>query len=137
MKKLNNYIQEGLLTKKISTKTPKRYSPKGLIELRELITDLLEKGQTNLNCIDLKYINTIKYLFSSVNRSVSVGDIDISEWDVSNIKNMSYAFIGCEDFNCDLSNWNVSNVEDMDFMFYQCKTLAKNNNIPTWYKGKV
>ncbi len=43
----------------------------------------------------------------------------ISEWDVSNVTDMSYIF--CDsDFNGDISKWNVSNVTNMNDMFTDC-----------------
>ena len=36
----------------------------------------------------------------------------------------------CKKLNCDLSNWNVSNVKNMYNMFYGCNSLK---NTPSWY----
>ena len=58
-------------------------------------------------------------------------DCDLSNGDVSNVKDMSYMFQFCYDLNCDLSSWNVSNVLDMRDMFYGCNKLT----IPSWYKN--
>ena len=44
----------------------------------------------------------------------------ISNWDVSNVTDMSYMFYRCESFNQDISKWNVSNVRYHVFMFYNC-----------------
>ena len=49
-----------------------------------------------------------------------VHNINISEWDVSNVENMEDMFAICNDFNCDLSNWDVSNVKNMEYMFFNC-----------------
>ena len=47
---------------------------------------------------------------------------DISNWDVSNVKNMSQMFHSYKwdpsIFNQDISGWDVRNVEDMQLMFY-------------------
>ena len=53
---------------------------------------------------------------------------NISNWDVSNVKDMNYMFDHSE-FNQDISNWNVSNVESMDWMFYKSKF---NGDIGSW-----
>jgi surface protein len=45
---------------------------------------------------------------------------DISNWDVSNVTNMSWMFKDCEIFNQPLDKWNVSNVTDMNGMFFGC-----------------
>ena len=50
---------------------------------------------------------------------------DISNWDVSNVKNMSEMFIGCGEFNSDISNWNVSNVKNALYKFVGCPIKEK------------
>ena len=44
-------------------------------------------------------------------------DDDISDWDVSNVTDMSYMFDNARSFNQPLDNWDVSNVTDMSNMF--------------------
>ena len=41
----------------------------------------------------------------------------IDDWDVSNVKDMSYMFAESVIFGQDLSKWDVSNVLDMSYMF--------------------
>ena len=43
-------------------------------------------------------------------------DGDISKWDVSGVKNMSWMFYGSQ-FNGDISKWDVSGVKNMSWMF--------------------
>ena len=42
-------------------------------------------------------------------------------------------FSTCREFNQDLSNWDVSNVKDMSYMFFRCEKLEKN---PGWVVNK-
>ena len=42
---------------------------------------------------------------------------DISNWDTSNVTDMSYMFFYASNFNGDISNWDISNVTDMEGMF--------------------
>jgi surface protein len=68
---------------------------------------------------------------------------DISKWDVSNVRNMSYMFSGKRAymysifpvlFNGDISKWDVSNVEDMSGMF----NLSEfNSDISKWDVSNV
>lgn len=60
---------------------------------------------------------------------------NISEWNTSEIKDMSNLFYKLNDFNEDISRWDVSNVENMEGMFY----LAENFNQPigNWKVSKV
>ena len=56
---------------------------------------------------------------------------DISNWNVSNVTDMSGMFEGALSFNQDISSWNVSNVEYMSGMFLG---TPLSNNPPAWYK---
>ena len=104
------------------------YYPKDYNELRSLLEQLLEERgkDADLNDIDTSQITTFydvenrKGLFQKLNPH----NIDISRWDVSNVKNMSCMFYNCNNFDCDLSNWDVSNVNDMYCMFYDCKNFT-------------
>ena len=62
-------------------------------------------------------------------------NIDVSLWDVSNVKDMHNMFYDCKDFNCDLSRWNVSNVENMNCMFFNCHKF--NSDLSRWNTSKV
>ena len=58
---------------------------------------------------------------------------DISQWDVSNVKNMECMFYNSKftGENGDISNWDVSNVTNMHDMF---KNSPLEKNPPKWYK---
>ena len=60
---------------------------------------------------------------------------DISQWDVSNVTDMSFMFSSCKSFNQDISKWDVSKVTDMSFMLSRCKSF--NQNISKWDASKV
>ena len=50
---------------------------------------------------------------------------DISSWDISKAKDISFMFFECEKFNQDLSKWDISNVQVMSNIFYRCSSLDK------------
>ena len=139
------HINEYLIKKKLDkVRTNYTYVPKTKEELKDNIKELLDKGETDLNCIDTSNITDMSYLFNNLNTSNK--DINVSDWNISNVKNMKAMFnfcksftgnglenwnvskvenmdgmfCGCEKFDCDLSNWDVSNVEDMSSMFMYC-----------------
>ncbi len=60
---------------------------------------------------------------------------NISNWDVSNVKNMSWVFYCCENFNCNISCWDVSNVENMNGMFFECENF--NQDLSQWDVSNV
>lgn len=130
MKEIPKYISEKL---KISSNlgTQHHYQPRTRDKLEEIIRKLLrERGpNANLNDIDTSKIDDMLLLFSSID-SKYIKNIDISEWNVSNVTDMYGMFRGCENFNCDLSKWDVSHCEDMECMFADCKIF--NSDISKW-----
>lgn len=65
-----------------------------------------------INNWDTSAVTDMKSLFASVD-----GNFDVSSWNVSNVKDMSYMFDYARDFNSNLASWDVSNVENMAGMF--------------------
>ena len=132
MKKINNFITEKF---KLSSETTQRYKPETRKELRDLIIKILdaEGPDTNLNNIDTSLITDMNHLFSRI--SNKVGNIDVSDWDVSNVENMSFMFADCKKFNCNLQNWNTENVKNMSAMFYGCPNF--NQTLENWDVSNV
>ena len=60
---------------------------------------------------------------------------DISNWDVSNVTDMSDMFNGASSFNQDIGNWDVSNVTDMSGMFNGAYVF--NQDIGNWDVSNV
>lgn len=64
-------------------------------------------------------------------------DLDISNFDTSNVAHMSYMFNGCSNLaTLDVSSFDTSNVVDMTYMFYNCKSLTS-LNVSNWNTSKV
>jgi surface protein len=49
----------------------------------------------------------------------------LNDWDVSNVKVMSFMFYYCFSFNQNISNWNVSNVKTKTEVFEDCPIKGK------------
>ncbi|MEM6815458.1 MAG: BspA family leucine-rich repeat surface protein, partial [Bacteroidota bacterium] len=62
-------------------------------------------------------------------------DSDLSTWDVSNVKDMSWMFFSASSFDSDLSNWDVSNVTNMLRMFFYASSF--NGDLSTWEVSNV
>ena len=129
MKQLSAYIQEKLIINK--DYRDNTIVVKSFDELRKIIIDRYDKlgpgteqDPIDFNDIDVSNLNSFCY-----NRVTGIFDrmlfkyIDISEWDVSNVTNMSCMFYGCDKLKSigDISGWDVSNVTDMSYMFAFCK----------------
>ena len=91
-----------------------KVQPKNKEQLKQLIKYAFKHNIYDLNFIDTSKITNMSNLFINCEY-----DIDVSNWDVSNVTNMLAMFYCCYDFNCDLSKWNVSNVTDMSNLFIQ------------------
>ena len=104
-----------------------KYFPKSKKELQDIILERIEKegNKVDLNDIDTSKITDMSHLFENTNFNG-----DISNWNVSNVKNMNSIFASCKKFNSDISNWDVSNVTNMSYMFYGCNTF--NKDISAW-----
>ena len=135
MKTINTYINEKL---RLTAKQQYTCQPKDQQELETIIIDRIKNdGPTcDLNDIDVSKIKYMIFLFDAKSNTIFKDfNGDISQWDVSNVKDMCGMFHGCEKFNCDISAWNVSNVEDMYGMFYRCGEF--NQDISKWNVSNV
>lgn len=117
--------------------------PQNKKELQKLIKRTIEKNGPNcdLNFIDVSCITDMSELFGiSLFNDIDISNFNgnISQWNVSNVKNMNSMFSGdffnSSKFNGDLSKWNVSNVTDMGEMF---KYSIFNGDISNWDVSNV
>ena len=77
---------------------------------------------------DTSRVTNMSYLFSNFIFD-NQNDI-ISNWDVSNVRDMGMMFASCANFNQPLNTWDVSQVRTMNMMFYGC--IMFNQNISNW-----
>ena len=142
MKSLNQYIQEKLIINK--DYNDKMISPKSFYELRKIIEyryDKLGPGTKqdpiDFNDIDVSNIDSFYIDDKGLFEGTKFKYIDISEWDVLNIKSMNSMFFDCKELKSvgDLSSWDVSNVTDMSFMFCDCNCL--NPDVSSWDVSNV
>ena len=174
MKTLTKYLNEKLIINK-DYKSPYTCAPTSCNELREIIDDRYNKfgpgtkdtpvdfndidisnidsfynednnkgifEETKFNYIDISYwdvsnIKNMRYIFHGCTQLKSIGDL--SEWDVSNCENTNSMFFICEQLKSvgDLSNWDISNVKNMGFMFHGCIDLTSVGDLSNWNVSKV
>ena len=168
MKNLNQYIKEKLIINKDYHDA--MIVVKSFDELRKIIEDRYDKlgpgtkqdpidfndidvsnidsfcgkydrglfAETKFKYIDISDWNVsnvtdMSYMFFNCRLLKSVGDI--SNWDISNVTGMSFMFCSVANFNQDISKWNVSSVETMEAMFDYCKKF--NQDISKWNVSSV
>ena len=150
MKTLNSYINERLVLTKNKSKIKRTLIPKTTDELQSIIVDEIKNNgpESSLNHIDTSHITDMSDLFCGKDKFIVSGGLDetsnilksfngdISNWDVSNVTNMSSMFNNSKftGENSDISGWDVSNVTDMPYMFCNAKF---NGDISTWDVSKV
>ena len=108
-----------------------KVQPKNRIQLEQLISYAFKHNIYDLNFIDTNKITDMSNLFINCEY-----DIDVSNWDMSNVKNMSYMFYKCYKFTGKgIGNWNVSNVKDIGGMFAGCEKF--DCNLSNWDVSNV
>ncbi len=95
---------------------------------------------TAIDIPDLSNVTSLKSCFAinwggSAYSSLVNSNSSISNWQTSNIEDMTAMFRGCENFDVDISNWNVSNVRFMVAMFEYC--IIFNQDISGWNVSSV
>lgn len=132
MKQINDYLTERLYIDSNKSYDYK-YFPKTKKELSEIIYRIsrehVHDKVINLNSIDTTDIMDMSCLFEDY----TFQNIDISLWNVSNVKNMAYMFCGAHlESIGDISKWDVSNCKTFLYMFEDCHINKK--DYPKWYK---
>ena len=99
MNNLSTYIIEKLRINKDINKIEYYYHPKTKNELISLLEKLIEEKGKNadLNGIDVSDITDMSELFTDLDPH----NINISKWNVSNVKDMVSMFDNCKNFNSD------------------------------------
>ena len=161
MKSLTQHIFEKFrATDDMVSGTPKKFFPKTHLDIVRIIyMHDMKNGELDLNDVDISELTDLRDIFRD-NGVDYVKKIDISEWDFSNVTNMSKMFMGLTKlkeiifpYNLDLSNvtglnsvfkkckmlkkiniddWKINSQADTTDMFWGCQEKI----IPQWYKDK-
>lgn len=79
--------------------------------------------------------STITNMASMFEFSSSINDPSISNWDVSNVTDMSKMFYGAAAFNQSLNKWKTSKVTNMLYMFTQASSF--DSSVEDWDTSQV
>ena len=131
MKTSKQYIQEKLIINK-DYQDAKIATPKSFDELRNIIKDRYKKlgpgtkqDPIDFNDIDVSNLDSFcndRTRYKGIFVDMDFKYIDISDWDVSNVKSMRQMFCWCKELESvgDISKWDVSNVIHSTYMFEKC-----------------
>lgn len=135
MKNLRSYLTERLLINK--NFKDNRITVTSLKELKNIIKERYVDPNTkkpnnhiDLSDIDVSELNDLSTAFLWYRFKT----IDISGWDTSNVKDMTMMFYGCFELTdiIGIENMNIDNVECMNYMFSDCKKLDITDKIKDW-----
>ena len=92
-----------------------------------LFGDLPNCKSMDLSKLDVSHVSRFYDIFSSAFdfSNSPVESLDLSGWDVSGARDLSYMFRSCSSLrSLDLSGWDVSGARDLSSMFSGCSSLA-------------
>ena len=98
----------------------------GIVDSKGLFEDL-DPHRIDISGWDVSNVKYMTFMFWHCYEFKGEG---LENWKVDNVEDMDGMFYYCEKFDCDLNRWNVSKVENTNRMFYKCKSLK---NKPSWY----
>ena len=145
MKQLSKYLAEKLIINK--DYRDNTIVVKSFVELKKIIDDRYDKlgpgteqNPIDFNDIDVSNIDSFYSIYEKgIFEYTRFKYIDISDWDVSNIKSMRVMFCRCYILESvgDISKWDVSKVTDMSNMFSYCSKLKSVGDISKWDVSNV
>lgn len=135
MLSINNFISEKL---KINSKSKVnqqeyKYHPNTCVELMEIVGKRIkeEKDNIDFNDIDTSNVQIMEGVFAYQSK---LTNIDISNWNVSDVKSMLEMFAGCKSLESigDISDWKIDSLTDITGMFYGCDKLTNTGDLNKW-----
>lgn len=90
--------------------------------------------QINVSNWDTSNVTNMSNTFSHCNL---LNSLDVSKWNTSKVRDMASMFSGCGVLqSIDVSKWNTSSVTDISGMFFGCRSLTS-LNISNWDTSKA
>lgn len=96
-------------------------NPKGNISTRNMFSGCYNLKELDLSNFDTSNVENMNGMFEGCE---NLKELDLSNFDTSKVKDMSYMFNGCSALShLDLSNFDTSSVRSMKYMFRCCCAL--------------
>lgn len=112
------------------------------------------KNVQNINCmfsyckalniisgIEDMNVSNVEFAIEAFENCRSLKHINISNWDVQKMKDMSYMFYNCINLETigDISNWELNSIKDISSIFQNCTKLHDIGDLNKWnrYISKV
>lgn len=78
-------------------------------------------------------VSQVKYITSLFNGCSSLASVNMNNWDTSAIQNASFVFYKCSSLkSVDLTNWRLENAETLEALFYDCPNLTYVGDWSDW-----
>lgn len=127
MKNLDEYVNEAFRLRDDTDVDKRRYMhhPATREHLREIIAERMRvnKREPYLNDIDVSAVKDMHFLFSH-HTLLGIEYLDLTDWDVSNVENMTSMFEDTDLKSIDISGWKLNPRLNMTRMFAWCDDLV-------------
>lgn len=115
-----------------------KYHPNTCLELMEIIGKRIKEEHDNIdfNDIDTSNVQIMEGVFAYQSK---LTNIDISTWNVSDVKSMMEMFAGCKNLESigDISDWKIESLTDITGMFYGCDKLTNTGDLNKWNASRI
>ena len=98
--------------------------------LLSAFSGISREGRLDLSFWDTRNVTTAYNAFDETSF-----DVDVSTWDVSQVRSMGSMFQDATEFNGNVREWDVSNVSEMSLMFQRASKF--NGDVSSWDVGRV
>ena len=92
--------------------------------------------EIDISTWDMSNIEDMSYMFAENNHLLKIHFPNDMKINLKNVKSMDNMFEWCKQLDMNVSNWDVSNVEQTNNMFYRCENF-KGDGLEKWKTSKL
>lgn len=130
--KVTDMTQVFLGCKKVTNLNVSNWNTSNVTGMYGIFDGCSELQSLDLHTWDVSKVLTMDHLFTDC---TSITSINISGWKTTSCISMVMTFFGLPNIELDISNWDTSNVTDMRYIFGSIKRTSI--NVPNWNTSKV